>query len=87
MIRVDFDLGFRVQPRINMLFTRVLTELDAYHELEFRSKYEHQQGRISTRTSATCSPSVSCPWRTSSPSGTTSSWTPTTLEEARVERS
>lgn len=40
VIRVDFDLGFRVQPRINMLFTRVLEELEADHELEFRSKYE-----------------------------------------------
>lgn len=40
VIRVDFNLGFRVQPRINMLFTRVLTDLDADHELEFSSKYE-----------------------------------------------
>ncbi len=40
VIRVDFDLGFRVQPRINMLFKRVLEELEADHELEFRSKYE-----------------------------------------------
>jgi KUP system potassium uptake protein len=40
VIRVDFDLGFRVQPRVNMLFKRVLEELEADHELEFRSKYE-----------------------------------------------
>jgi KUP system potassium uptake protein len=40
VIRVDFDLGFRVQPRINMLFRRVLEEMDSDHELEFRSKYE-----------------------------------------------
>ncbi|MFT3885332.1 MAG: KUP/HAK/KT family potassium transporter [Flavobacteriales bacterium] len=40
VIRVDFDLGFRVQPRINMFFTRVLTDLEADHELEFKSKYE-----------------------------------------------
>lgn len=40
VIRVDFNLGFRVQPRINMLFRRVLMELEADHELEFRSKYE-----------------------------------------------
>lgn len=40
VIRVDFDLGFRIQPRINMLFKRVLEDLDADHELEFRSKYE-----------------------------------------------
>lgn len=40
VIRVDFDLGFRVQPRVNMLFKHVLEELEADHELEFRSKYE-----------------------------------------------
>lgn len=40
VIRVDFNLGFRVQPRINLFFRRVLEELDADHELEFRSKYE-----------------------------------------------
>ena len=40
VIRVDFDLGFRVQPRINMLFKRVLEEMESDHELEFRSKYE-----------------------------------------------
>ncbi len=40
VIRVDFDLGFRVQPRVNLLFRRVLEELDADHELNFRSKYE-----------------------------------------------
>ncbi len=40
VIRVDFDLGFRVQARINMLFKRVLEEMEQDHELEFRSKYE-----------------------------------------------
>jgi KUP system potassium uptake protein len=40
VIRIDFELGFRVQPRINLLFRRVLEELDADHELDFRSKYE-----------------------------------------------
>ncbi|MGV9013018.1 MAG: KUP/HAK/KT family potassium transporter [Flavobacteriales bacterium] len=40
VIRVDFDLGFRVQPRVNVLFRRVLEELDADHELNFRNKYE-----------------------------------------------
>lgn len=40
VIRVDFDLGFRVQPRINLLFRRVLEELDADHEVKFLSKYE-----------------------------------------------
>ncbi|MBK9760214.1 MAG: KUP/HAK/KT family potassium transporter [Flavobacteriales bacterium] len=40
VIRVDFDLGFRVQPRINKLFRRVLEEMESEHELEFSSKYE-----------------------------------------------
>ncbi len=40
VIRVDFDLGFRIQPRVNMLFRRVLEDLDAQHELQFSSKYE-----------------------------------------------
>lgn len=40
VIRVDFNLGFRVQPRINMLFKQVLQEMVACDQLEFRSKYE-----------------------------------------------
>ncbi|MGV9013017.1 MAG: KUP/HAK/KT family potassium transporter [Flavobacteriales bacterium] len=40
VIRVDFQLGFRVQPRINLLFRRVLEELDADQEIRFSSKYE-----------------------------------------------
>lgn len=43
VIRVDFDLGFRVQPRINKLFRRVLEEMDANNELEFKNKYESIQ--------------------------------------------
>jgi KUP system potassium uptake protein len=43
VIRVDFDLGFRVQPRINKLFKHVLEEMDANHELSFKSKYESIQ--------------------------------------------
>lgn len=40
VIRVDFDLGFRVQPRVNLLFRRVLEDMDADNELVFRNKYE-----------------------------------------------
>lgn len=40
IIRIDFKLGFRVQPRINLLFKRVMQELRKNHELEFLSKYE-----------------------------------------------
>ncbi|MBK9288426.1 MAG: KUP/HAK/KT family potassium transporter [Flavobacteriales bacterium] len=43
VIRVDFDLGFRVQPRINKLFRRVLEEMDANNELQFKNKYESIQ--------------------------------------------
>lgn len=40
VIRVDFNLGFRVQPRINMLFKQVLQELVECDQLDFASKYE-----------------------------------------------
>lgn len=40
VIRVDFNLGFRVQPRINMLFKHVLQELVECHQFDFSSKYE-----------------------------------------------
>jgi KUP system potassium uptake protein len=40
VIRVDLDLGFRVQPRINQLFRKVLSEMHERKELHFRSKYE-----------------------------------------------
>lgn len=40
VIRVDFDLGFRVQPRINMLFKQVVMEMVECDQLDFASKYE-----------------------------------------------
>ena len=40
IIRVDLDLGFRVQPRINMIFKRIVQELAECRELDFSSKYE-----------------------------------------------
>jgi KUP system potassium uptake protein len=40
VIRVDFDLGFRVQPRVNMLFRRVMRRIACQQELLFSSKYE-----------------------------------------------
>ena len=43
VIRVDFDMGFRVQPRINVLFKKVIQELAENQELVFRSKYESIQ--------------------------------------------
>ena len=40
VIRVDFDLGFRIQPRINLLFKKVLQDLYERQELIFKNKYE-----------------------------------------------
>lgn len=40
VIRIDLDLGFRVQPRINMLFKRIVQDMAAAGELDFSSKYE-----------------------------------------------
>ncbi|MCB0764057.1 MAG: KUP/HAK/KT family potassium transporter [Flavobacteriales bacterium] len=40
VIRVDFDLGFRIQPRMNMLFKRVVQEMVENKEIDFSSKYE-----------------------------------------------
>jgi KUP system potassium uptake protein len=40
IIRVDFRLGFRVQPRINMLFRKVVEELVHQREVNVTSRYE-----------------------------------------------
>ncbi len=40
VIRVDINLGFRVRPRINKLFRRVLEDMHASKDLVFLSKYE-----------------------------------------------
>jgi len=40
IIRVDFRLGFRVQPRINLFFKRVMQEMAERNELMRSSKYE-----------------------------------------------
>lgn len=39
-IRVKFRLGFRVQPRINLLFRKVVEDLVANKELNVTSRYE-----------------------------------------------
>lgn len=39
VIRVEFKLGFRVQPRIGMLFRKVVDEMVANGELDIQSKY------------------------------------------------
>jgi len=40
IIRVEFRLGFRVQPRINLLFRKVVVDLVANKEVNITSRYE-----------------------------------------------
>ncbi len=40
IIRVDFKLGFRIQPRINILFQQVVEELAAKREINITTRYE-----------------------------------------------
>jgi KUP system potassium uptake protein len=39
LIRVEFRLGFKVQPRINLFFSEVLREMVTKKEIDLRSKY------------------------------------------------
>jgi len=41
VVRVNFKLGFRVQPRINLLFKMVMQDMKKNKELEFLNKYEN----------------------------------------------
>jgi KUP system potassium uptake protein len=40
IIRVDFKLGFRIQPRINILFQQVVEELASKREINISTRYE-----------------------------------------------
>jgi KUP system potassium uptake protein len=40
IIRVDFRLGFRIQPRVNVLFRKVVEDMVARKELDITSSYE-----------------------------------------------
>jgi len=40
IIRIDFKLGFRVQPRINLMFKKVLEDLVENKEVNIISRYE-----------------------------------------------
>jgi KUP system potassium uptake protein len=40
IIRVDFRLGFRIQPRVNVLYRRVVEDMVARGELDITSKYD-----------------------------------------------
>ncbi len=43
IIRVEFRLGFRVAPRLNLMFKRVVEDLVANREVNITSRYESQQ--------------------------------------------
>ncbi len=43
IIRVEFRLGFRMQPRINLMFKKVVEDLVANREVNVTSRYESQQ--------------------------------------------
>lgn len=40
IIRIEFRLGFRIQPRLNLLFRRVVEDLVANREVNITSRYE-----------------------------------------------
>ncbi len=40
IIRIDFILGFRVAPRINLMFRKVVGDLVKNHEVDITSRYE-----------------------------------------------
>ncbi len=40
IIRVDFRLGFRIQPRINLMFKKVIADLVTAREVNITSRYE-----------------------------------------------
>jgi KUP system potassium uptake protein len=43
VIRIEFKLGFRVEPRINLLFRKVVEEMVANREVNIVSRYESLQ--------------------------------------------
>ncbi len=43
IIRVEFRLGFRIAPRINLMFKRVVEDLVANREVNITSRYDSQQ--------------------------------------------
>ncbi len=46
IIRVEFRLGFRVEPRINLMFRKVIEDLTANKEVYIASKYESLEKNI-----------------------------------------
>jgi KUP system potassium uptake protein len=48
IIRIDFKLGFRIQPRINILFQQVIENLIEKREINIASKYEAAENNKAT---------------------------------------
>ncbi len=40
IIRIEFRLGFRIQPRVNVLYRKVVEDMVARHEIDITSKYD-----------------------------------------------
>lgn len=40
LIKVDFKIGFKVQPRVNLFFRQVLEEMSRNNEIDLRSHYD-----------------------------------------------
>jgi len=40
VIRVEFRLGFRIQPRVNVLYRKVIEDMVSRHEIDITSKYD-----------------------------------------------
>jgi KUP system potassium uptake protein len=40
LIKVDFKIGFKVQPRVNLFFRQVIEEMNQNHEIDLLSHYE-----------------------------------------------
>jgi K+ transporter len=44
IIRIEFKLGFRISPRINLMFKKVVEDMQADREVNIISRYESLQG-------------------------------------------
>jgi len=40
IIRIEFRLGFRIQPRVNVLYRKVIEDMVARNEIDIHSHYE-----------------------------------------------
>ena len=48
IIKVDFRLGFKVEPRINLYFKQVLDDMEMNNEIDLTSRYESLRNLILT---------------------------------------